>query len=148
MPNLRNAFAIPAVRVATSIAGGLILAALIFDAGVDVGARHHGRPGPGHEPFMAFGIPLPRAYMNHGHGTVGEVRSVGTSTVTIASPDGDQDLVWITDGTVIETPRGPGSMGSLATGTKVIIIGSPNESREHMSAILIRVLPPPPEQNY
>jgi hypothetical protein len=147
MPNVRNAFAIPAVRIAASIAGGLILAALIFDAGVDIGARHHGPPGPDHEPFMAFGIPLPRAYMNHGHGTVGEVRSVGTSTVTIASPDGDQDLVWITGSTIIETPQGPGAMSSLATGTKVIIIGSPNESREHISAILIRVLPPPSGSN-
>jgi len=144
MPSVYTLFSIPAVRIATLLVGGCILAALIFDAGVDVGAHRMGLGGPGR--FMAFGVPLPHGYMTHGHGAVGTISNVGTSTVTIAEMDGDSDVVWVTGSTSIETSQGPGTLASLSAGMRVIVIGTPDEARDHIGATLIRVLPPPPQQ--
>jgi hypothetical protein len=142
---LNNFFSIPVVKLLALVAGGLVLAALIFDAGVDFGAQQGGVPHDGHFFFKAFGVALPHLYISHGHGAVGAISAVGTSSFTIVEPDGDSEAVWINGSTTIEAPEGPTTTSAFKPGVHVIVIGSPNESGEYIGAKFIRVLPPPPQ---
>ena len=148
MPNFNSLFSIPAVKLAAGVAGAALVAALIFDAGVDAG-MHRTLP---HEDkrmfFRAFGVPLPHTVVGRGHGAFGLISEVGTSTIVVTERDGSSETVWVNDNTVIEAPGGPTTTSAFRSGVQVIIIGAPNESHDYMQAKFIRVLPPPPQGNY
>lgn len=131
--------------VALAIAA-LIVAALIFQAGVAMGSRriferHGGMPGE-HLLFNALGIPLPHNFVPHGgHGAVGTIAAVGTSTLGVTGPDGQTQTVGVDPRTIIETPDGTTTLSGLAAGARVIVIGEPDTAGTRINASLIRVLP-------
>ncbi len=133
---------IPTKWVALGIIA-VLLVAFIFLAGVGIGShRGHFGSEEGRPPFSAFGIFLPHAYIVHGHGAVGDVSSVATSSLTLTEREGDTVTVNIASTTTIETHRGTTTLSSFAVGTHVIVIGEP-EATGNIAARFIRVLPQP-----
>ncbi len=125
-------------RIVLGTVGGLIVASLIFHAGVVAGERSArpqfgGDPGKNFRVFLAPGVALPHGFIQSGHGAVGEVESVASSTFIIETREGTTQTVNATD------------TSQLKVGSQVLIIGEPDESG-HINAKIIRLLPPPPQQ--
>jgi hypothetical protein len=118
--------------------GVLLLALLIFDAGIALGERR-ARPHP-ETPFSAYGMPLPHTFGEEGHGAVGTIASTSLpGSFTLTTRDDDTDTILIGPSTELE-PQGTPTSTLLVPGSHVIIIGEP-ESNESIQATLIRVLP-------
>ena len=133
--------------------GALVLAALIFHAGVVVGSHDH---GPGHNfdkgwfdaqiPFGAGTIPLPQGFIPGGHGALGTISSVALPAITVTTRDGVMLTVNVDSDTQIvgATPEGTSSPSSLAVGETIVVLGDPDDinSNGAIDARLIRILPP------
>jgi hypothetical protein len=124
----------------------LILAALIFHAGVVVGSRQtvHGRlelRGPG-----MFGFMPSEAYVEGGNGAVGTIKTLTLPTLTLETRDGTMQEVYVSTSTIITD--GATHTSTLQAGEVVIVIGDPNDSDDQgiLDARIIHVLPPPPTQ--
>ena len=127
--------------------GVLLIALLIFHAGVSIGSRRHfqGRGGPGFGFRAApgfFEVRMPRGFIQNGHGTVGTVESVSTSSIMVDTRDGSSQTVLLTDATVIRSGGGDASSTAVSVGQQVIVLGTPNDDGS-ISANLIRSLPSP-----
>lgn len=131
-------------RPAWAAFGALLLAALIFLAGMSVGARTERMErgvrvfvrGPDSAPG-AFGLPFPPpGFLPGGHGVVGIVSKTGTSSILVAERDGDVEQVELTGATRIL--HKDGATTTVGAGDSVVIVGNPNNGR--FEAILIRIL--------
>lgn len=118
----------------------IIAAALIFLAGMGF-SSHRGHAGPGERGFSAFGVPLPNLFVMRGHGALGTITSSASSSITLKERDGNSEVVYLASSTKVDTPHGPGTLGDLAVGQSVIVIGRPNEAGETMQALFIKVVP-------
>lgn len=123
--------------------GVLLVALLIFHAGVVTGSHRHspGRGGPGFGfRVPGFNVQLPRGFIPNGHGSVGTIQSVSTSSITLQTRDGTTQTVLLTGKTSIRTASGAASSTALSVGQQVIILGTPNDDGT-ISADLIRATP-------
>lgn len=131
--------------------GAVVLALLVFRAGVYVGMRkadfsyrwgenYHRNFGGPREGFMPgmFREGEPSA-----HGAFGKIISLSMPTFTVESSEGVEKLVRIGDGTAIVQFHEPVASSSLAVGDYVVVIGEPNTQGE-IEAGLVRVMPAPP----
>ena len=123
----------------------VLVALLIFDAGIAVGAHaglrmRSGGEERGFRPFGAPGFVLPDGYMPRGHGAVGTIATVTLPTLTITEPEGDIETVLVSTTTVIDSPQGS-TTNLLTPGVRVIIFGDPDESVERINAKVIHLLP-------
>ena len=125
--------------------GVFFVALLIFHAGVVTGSHRHfsDRPGPGFGfRGPGFNVQMPRGFIYNGHGAVGTIQSVSTSSITLQTRDGTTQTVLLTGKTSIRTASGAASSTALSVGQQVIILGTPNDDGT-ISADLIRATPGP-----
>lgn len=119
----------------------IVVALLIFHAGVIFGERD-ARGMDDHGPQMGpFGA-LPHSYMESGHGAVGEIESYAPPILIVETRGESTTSITVASTTLID-PSGATST-TLVPGAHVIIIGTPIQGG--MTAKLIRVVPPPPQQ--
>lgn len=126
----------------------LILAALIFHAGVVVGSYNrmpdHGlaMPEGAFEAHIPFGgaVELPRGFIPGAHGALGTITTTTPTMLTITSRDGTTLRVDISSATQVSGAR---SVAELVVGDTIIVIGDPSGALEdgEIDARLIRVLP-------
>ena len=140
------------------IIGVIIIAMLIFSAGIFVGFRKAGfgrdwgenyernfgmRPGN-----MMFG----RDNFPNSHGAVGKIIKAELPTIIVQDRDNTEKVILIKDDTKIQKMMFNIKASDLAVDDFVTIIGSPN-SQGQIEAKFIRVMPlgipitPPPSQN-
>lgn len=123
--------------------GILIVASLIFHAGVVTGSYRHspGRNGPGWGfRGPGFNVQLPRGFIPNGHGAVGTIQSVASSSVALQTRDGSTQTVLLTGKTIIRNRSDNASSTALTAGQQVVVLGTPNDDGT-ISADLIRVMP-------
>ena len=90
-----------------------------------------------------FGAPMGR-FMQPGtpggHGALGKIISVASSSITIATNNGPEQNVSIDADTLIRNVNGTASSSALTAGDSVVIFGDPTNSGS-IHARLIRVIP-------
>ena len=136
------------VRIVLATLLGIFFTLLIFDAGVAIGVRrahgtahmHNGMPPPPFT-FAGFTIPLPHGFLPGGHGVVGTIISIHLPTTTIATRDGEDEMVLIGPETNIISDTHPVGVGDLVVGQSVAIVGEPVERMEdQIEARFIHIL--------
>lgn len=140
------------LRAILWIIGGIILLLVAFGLGTAVGYReasfHADLSGHYFENFYGAPFtPLPFGplFVLRGpnpHGAIGKVVDVGTSTLSLVDPDGDETSVAVPTSTDIEKNGAAVSVGELNVGDVVAVIGAPNGAGQ-VVARFIRVLPAP-----
>jgi hypothetical protein len=129
---------------------------IVFQAGVFVGFKkagfsqmlgeNYGRifgdeKRPGMMGGMFEGIPFDN--LPGGHGAVGAVIKVSTSTIVVAEPNNIEKIVLLNDQTIIRKARDEVKIKDIVIGDFVSIIGEAN-SKGEIEAKLVRIMPPPP----
>ena len=117
-------------KLILGITGAVLLALLVFHAGVAFGVRQALRP-PFGGPFHSFIPPH--------HGAVGTITAVSTSTLTLAELDGETETISFGSSTVVE--HDPLASSTLQTGERAVILGRPGDKEDALNAVLIRILP-------
>ena len=137
----RHLYASRPVRVAAYTAGTVVVGLLIFHAGFASGERH------AFERLHHGGTMLPEGFLPHGfipdgHGMVGVIESVGSSTLTVRTRDGNTEYVEVGSTTIIHAdPSATTSQPQVGSG--IVIIGNPDDSANELDARFIRLTPPP-----
>lgn len=130
------------VRVGAGIFGALFVAALIFHAGVVVGA-HRGRfdrTRGFRSPLFPSGFALPHGFIQDAHGAVGTITAVALPTFTMETRAGASQSILVGTSTLIRS-MDQANEQALSVGSQVIVLGEP-DSQGRIDAKLIRVLPP------
>ncbi len=130
------------------ILGGLIVLIVVFGLGITVGYdragfaagfdRNYFRIFFGGAPAGPIGMmapPMPVAT----HGVVGAVIDVGTSTISVTDDNSNEQSVAVSSGTVIRDGDATISIGGVAVGDHIAVIGEPN-SEGQINARFIRVI--------
>jgi hypothetical protein len=145
--NIKKLYSSSGSTVVVVIVGGVVVGLLIFHAGVAYGERHafgrmHGL-GRG-EPPPGFGM-LSHSFIPEGHGAVGTITALASSTMTLKLRDGGTQTIYIDSDTVIHGLTPSETLTSLKVGEDIAVIGEPDEDNAgQINAKLIRVLPPMP----
>lgn len=132
----------PRARAVLGAVLALMVALLIFHAGVVVGSRHHFAEVRGlrmRAPFMGP-VMLPHGFIEHGHGAVGIVASVATSTLTLTMRDGSSEAVRLATSTTVRGGASATTTAALAPGARVLILGEPDAGGV-ITAAAIQLLP-------
>lgn len=129
----------------------LVLALLIFEAGVAVGVHKAGFAGRmGRDYFSVFGrgnTPFGNIDQDDfpaSHGVVGTIIKVNPPYAFIQGPDNTERTIHLDASTTILRYRTTIGPGDLIDGESIIVIGSPSASSSNIEARFVRVLPPPP----
>ncbi|MDB4984460.1 MAG: hypothetical protein JWM20_639 [Patescibacteria group bacterium] len=128
---------------------GLILVAIIFQAGVTVGFRkasfgknfdnhYEENFGPMHQGIGGPRIPNP-------NGAAGKIISANGSLISVLEKNNSEKSVAITDETQIRFMHQEGTASELVPGTFIVAIGDPN-AQGQIVAKFIRIIPAPPTQ--
>lgn len=132
------------MRVAAGAIVALLLATLIFHAGVVVGS-HRGQWGR-HDadrgfrsPFLPGGFEMPHGFIQNGHGAVGTISALSLPTFTMQTREGTDQTILVGTSTIIRA-MGTSSASSLSVGNKIVVLGEP-DAQGRIDAKLIRVLP-------
>ena len=129
----------------------LLVAALVFEAGVFVGyhresysynrdlayERGFANPNSIFQPFMDdddMGAP---------HGAIGQIVAVHMPTIMIKNHNATEQIISIGTSTTIRLLNGDASTSDLKVGNGVIVIGEPGDEGQ-VQASFVRILPPPP----
>jgi hypothetical protein len=132
--------------------GVFIIAALIFKAGMFVGAMkanfsyrwaeqyHKNFAGPQAGFFGDWRIP-PFGDFIEGHGTFGEIIKIEGNNLIVKGRENIEKIVLVNEKTVIKSGFKDIKISDLKVGDIIVIIGSPNEQGQ-IEAKLIRVFPP------
>ncbi len=129
------------------IIGALLLAALIFHAGVVVGSHREAFGRFGMErgfrsSFFPGGFELPYGSIPNTHGAVGTITAVTLPTRTLQTRDGTNETILVGTSTSIRD-KGAADTKALIVGTQAIVLGEP-DSQDRIDAKLIHILPPAP----
>jgi|SRR5579872_655970 len=133
-------------KVTTLVVGGLILAVLVFSAGVFVGLeKARFSYGFGQSYMRNFGgrskFVSDRDFIN-GHGSIGQIAKIDGTTITIKDRDGVEKDVLASDKTTIRSMRKDIKLSDLQVNDFIVVLGTPN-AQSQIQAALIRVLPSP-----
>jgi uncharacterized membrane protein len=139
------------VRTILWVLGGLIVLVVVFGLGIAVGYDRAGfasgfdqnyyRNFYGAPPGGAIGLvapPMPVAT----HGVVGTVIDLGTSTISVKDQQNNEQSVAISSGTDIRSGDNNATIGNVAIGDQIAVIGEPN-SEGQIDARFIRILSTP-----
>jgi len=132
-------------RITLGVIGALILAMLIFHAGVVVGTHRGEFRGPGmsrgfRPPFLPSGFELPHGFIQNDHGAVGAITAVTLPTFTMETREGTSQTIVVSTTTMIQGIEG-GSTRALSVGNKIVVLGE-LDSQGRISAKLIRIVSP------
>ncbi|MCX6787238.1 MAG: DUF5666 domain-containing protein [Candidatus Kaiserbacteria bacterium] len=152
--SIKEKLSSPRAHLALFIIGIVFISLLIFHTGFVMGA-HNRFPQPQERApgwdFQAPGfgpVHLPPAFME-GHGVVGTIEDISTSSLTIQTREGGTKKVLLTSKTQFRNPDGSASSTALSKGTSVMILGAPDANGQ-VSADVVRIVPqdflPPHEQ--
>lgn len=130
------------------IIGGLLVALVIFQAGIFVGYRnaafsiswdkaHYGNARDPKSIFAPFGRDMDD---RNPHGAIGEVISVQFPTLMIKGPSGNEAIVLIGSTTSIRNMRNQASTSDIKIGDQIVTVGDPDEQGQ-IRATLIRIMP-------
>lgn len=143
MKDIQKYFQSKKVYWTASIIVGLIIASLIFHAGVVFGTRrafHAERFEHGFShSFFPGNFRLPRGYIPGGHGAVGAITGITLPTITVNMRDGSVETILLNASTTILSANREGNTGALSVGRKVVVIGEP-DAEGHIEAKIIRVI--------
>ncbi len=134
--------------------GALVVALLIFQAGIFVGYRKASFSyGSGDNFHRMFGSPEHRGMMGRGdmrgfsnkeftsaYGTTGTIVKIELPNLIIAGTDKVEKVVVVNEKTILRLLRNDLKSTDLKVGYTIIVIGSPNSSSQ-IEAKLIRVVP-------
>jgi len=137
------------VRTILWVLGGLIVLFVVFGLGIAVGYERAGFAAGfdrnyyriffgGPPPDGAVGMmapPMPAAI----HGVVGTVIDLGTSTISVADRQDNEQSVVISPGTVLRNSDGTITIAGIAVGDTIAVIGEPN-SEGQIDARFIRII--------
>lgn len=149
MKEFENIISSKKVRLIASIIGVLILALLIFHAGVVFGSHRNsfggpsGRPSMGRgfrPPFLPSGFELPHGFIPNNHGAVGTITAITLPIFTMETREGTSKTILVSTTTMIRGIEG-GDTGALSVGNKIVVLGEP-DSQGRISAKLIRIVSP------
>ena len=128
-----------------------LIVVCIFEAGVAVG--HHEASFPSRwgenyardfgDPSQGLGMLGLDDHQPNSNGTVGQIVSISSTTITIASDQKPEQQIILGSDTVIRNPSGDVTSTALAIGAHVIVLGTPTASGE-IDAKLIRIVPAQP----
>ncbi|MEI6305029.1 MAG: hypothetical protein WCP09_03390 [Candidatus Taylorbacteria bacterium] len=128
--------------------GGLLVALVIFQAGIFVGYRnaafsiswdkaHYGNARDPRSIFAPFGRDADD--MNP-HGAIGEVISVKLPLVMVKGPSGNEAIILIGSTTSIRSMRNQASTSDIRIGEQLVTVGTPDDQGQ-IHATLIRIMP-------
>ncbi len=150
--DIKNVFESKSFRVVIYILGGLIVLAVVFQAGMFAGFR---RASFGHDwgnnYAMNFGLPNRGPQMMGGdfgnlpnaHGAIGKIIKIELPTIIVLDEkDNTEKVVLINEKTEIRVARDVVTADGLKLDDHIVVIGSPNSSGQ-IEARLIRLLPLP-----
>lgn len=134
--------------------GALIVALLIFQAGIFVGYRKASFSyGSGDNFHRMFGAPERHGMMDRdgmrgimggeftsAYGTTGTIVKINLPTIIVAGTDKVEKVVVVNEKTILRQFRNDVKNEDLKVGDSVVVIGSPNDKAQ-IEARLIRVLP-------
>ncbi|MBU6141543.1 hypothetical protein KGO95_00300 [Patescibacteria group bacterium] len=140
-----------ALRITVYGLGGLIVALLIFQAGMFVGYRKAEFSSEwGENYFKAFGEETTEAIpgvsaqsFTNSYGAIGTVIKIDLPSIVIAGQDGVEKALLTDDDTAVRKYRNDLTTGDLRLNDFVVVVGDPN-SQGQIMARLIRVIPSPP----
>lgn len=147
MKEFENIISSKKVRLIASIIGVLILALLIFHAGVVFGSHRNSFGGPSgrpsmdrgfRPPFLPGGFKLPHGFIQNAHGAVGAITAITLPTLTMETREGASKTIFVSTSTMIRGVRGADTT-VFAIGNEIIVLGEP-DSQGRIDAKLIRVL--------
>lgn len=150
--SIKKVFESKKVLVIASILGVLIIASLIFQAGVSVGfhkasfgrnwsenyGRNFGMMRDGDRDFIR-GMMDQRNFPN-AHGSVGKIIKIELPIIIVQDRDGTEKIVIIKDDTSIRSVKENIKVSNLKVDDFIVVIGSPNEEGQ-IEAKLIRLMP-------
>lgn len=136
------------VRTILWILGGLILLFVVFGLGIAVGYQRAGFAsgfdrnyfriffgGPPSGTVGMMASPMPVAI----HGVVGTVIDVGSSTISVMNQENNEQSIAISSGTVIRDGDDTVTIGDIAVGDQIAVIGGPNAEGQ-IGARFIRII--------
>lgn len=136
------------VRVVLYILGGLVILFVVFGFGIAVGYQRAGfamgfdrnyyKNFYGMPPGAASGTvapPMPVA----GHGVVGTIIDLGTSTISLTDQANNEHSISISSGTVIRSGNSDSVISDMAVGDQIAVIGEP-DSNGQIDARFIRII--------
>lgn len=130
--------------------GGVVVALLIFIAGVDVGGdkvsfgnawgehyyENFGMMNRGGFPGMMGNLP-------NAHGAIGKIIKIELPTIIVQDIDNTEKVILTTDDTKIVNAGNNNSVTDLKVDQSIVVIGSPN-AQGQIEAKFIRIMPFPP----
>lgn len=149
MKNLETIISNRKVRITLSIVGVIILALLVFHAGVVVGS-HRGLPSRDNanrgamnrgfrSSFLPNGFELPHGSMQNGHGAVGTITTVALPELTIDTREGVSTSILVSTSTLIRNMSAQNDT-RFSVGDKIIVLGEA-DSQGRITAKIINVFP-------
>jgi len=149
MKEFENIVSSKKVRLTVGVIGALILALLIFHAGVVFGSHRDSFGGPPRPdmgrgfrpPFFPNGFELPRGFIPNNHGAVGAITAITLPTLTMETREGTNKTIFVGTSTMIRNGD-DSKTATLSVGNQIIVLGDTN-SEGRINAKLIRILPAP-----
>ncbi len=130
--------------------GVLIIAGVIFHAGIEVGARKASFGNAyGQHYFENFGMerhgPLGELseHFSNPNGAVGKIIQITSPTFVVEGSDNTEKVILITDDTEFLLGRQKVSESELKIDGYVVVVGIPDEQGQ-VEARLVRIMPAPP----
>lgn len=131
--------------------GALVVALLIFQAGIFVGYRKASFSyGYGDNYHRMFGTSAHRGMMGgftngeftSAYGTTGTIVKISLPTIVVAGTDKIEKVIVVNEKTILRHFRSDIKNNDLKVGDVIVVIGSPASTSSQIEAKLIRVLPP------
>lgn len=146
--NMSNFLESKKVRVVLWVLGELIVLFVVFGLGIAVGYDRAGFAAGfdqnyfqnfyGAVPHGPLGMatpPMPAAI----HGVVGTVIDLSTSTISVKDQQNNEQSVAVSSGTAIRDADNDVTIGSVAVGDRIAVIGEPNSAGQ-IDARFIRII--------
>ncbi len=135
--------------------GIIIIALLIFSAGIAVGFRKASFGHAWEENYERnFGVKPDRPVFGkdnfpNAHGAIGKIISITLPTIIVEDKDNTEKVVLVKDDTQVQELKNSVKVGDLKVNDFIVVIGAPN-GQGQIEAKFIRVmpfgLPPPPSE--